>query len=150
MAPLRLNYESPPARGSNPRAIRFTPILTLIAVALGIVFLGIALVPVKFSDNAGEAKIAATQTDLSTLRGALAEFHSDVGRLPTEKEGLSVLLTVPEDCHDTWHGPYAPRIQHDPWGHLYVYHNPGIAGAAFDLLSYGPDDRPGGGDDISQ
>lgn len=150
MAAFPLNYESPRSSSHNPRTIRLTPLLTLIAVLLGLVLISRAIVPTLVSGRAGDAKLTAAKMDVATLRGALAEFQSDVGRLPTEKEGLSALLTAPEDCRDTWHGPYVRRMQYDPWGHRYVYRNPGTTGAAFDLLSYGPDGKPGGGDDISQ
>jgi len=44
-----------------------------------------------------------------------------------------------------WEGPYLKKdVPPDPWGHPYVYVQPGVHQNDFDLLSYGRDGRPGG------
>ena len=49
-----------------------------------------------------------------------------------------------------WKGPYVKRaVPQDPWGNPYVYRQPGRHNTnGYDLHSYGPDGRDGGGDDI--
>ena len=44
-----------------------------------------------------------------------------------------------------WEGPYLKRaVPPDPWGHPYVYVQPGTHQNDFDLESYGRDGQPGG------
>ena len=44
-----------------------------------------------------------------------------------------------------WEGPYLKKdVPLDPWGHPYVYGQPGTHQNDFDLLSYGRDGKPGG------
>lgn len=45
-----------------------------------------------------------TSRFLHQMRGALREFHSDFGRLPTTEEGIHVL--VYSDGNPKWNGPY--------------------------------------------
>ena len=75
---------------------------------------------------------------ISELKVALSEFKSRTGRFPTSKQGLAALR------------PYlAKRIPDDPWGHPYIYRNPGTHSTDPEILSCGPDGLPGNGDDIS-
>jgi len=44
-----------------------------------------------------------------------------------------------------WEGPYLKKaVPLDPWGHPYVYGQPGSHGNDFDLESFGRDGQPGG------
>src|SRR5207247_1227776 len=66
------------------------------------------------------------------LTYVLELFRADYGRLPTEQEGLSVLLRPPGREWD----PYfrKRRLPIDPWGGNYVYH-PAQDGQRFLLYS---------------
>lgn len=145
-----LNYQSPTRR---ERAVWFSSGMgcTGYAAAAGILglFLMIALArPAR--DRAGEAKHAAAKTDVATIYDAVAQFQADMGRLPTPAEGLDVLMEAPADGVGKWHGPYLRKLFKDPWGQPYVYQPPSDArGERVHILSFGPDRRPGGGDDIS-
>ena len=123
-------------------------IILAIAVVIG---LWAALVPMKWRSNRGrEAKIAAANNDVASLHQAISAYEIDIGRLPTANEGFDVLVQQPPDGNWNWHGPYMAKIPRDPWAHPYVYVVPGAAGSAgFNVVSYGPDGKPGGGDDIS-
>jgi general secretion pathway protein G len=73
-------------------------------------------------------------------------LRSDIGRYPTDKEGLDLLLHPPRDetLKKMWHGPYLDlgslRLLKDPWGMPYQYEFPGTrSGTAFDVFSFGPD-----------
>jgi general secretion pathway protein G len=64
-------------------------------------------------------KIAATQVKL--LRGAVENFRLDVGRYPTQQEGLAALLIKPTDpsIGARWRGPYTDgELPLDPWTHI--------------------------------
>ena len=78
------------------------------------------------------AKRIRARSDISTLAGAVDQFHIDKGRYPENSEGLKVL--VPE---------FIKTIQPDPWGHPYQYVQPG-KGGAYDVISLGADGREGG------
>jgi type II secretion system protein G len=143
-----LNYESPTyrERSDSWKVLRWIGCATA-----GLLFLlfAIAMFPIP-RDRAREAKTAAAKTDLATIRVAVAQFQFDMGRLPTPAEGLDVLIDAPADAPGKWHGPYLPKLPSDPWGQPYVYHQPGDrSGAPFNVISFGPDKHPGGGDDIT-
>jgi hypothetical protein len=75
---------------------------------------------------------------------ALDAFHSASGHLPTEEEGLAVLLRPVSVA-----GPYLKWIPTDPWGNALVYRL-SAPGDAFSVYSRGRNgvDELGGGDDI--
>jgi general secretion pathway protein G len=84
------------------------------------------------------------------MQTALGAFNVDYDRYPTSAEGLVALVTRPANIPEApWHGPYLEKVPHDPWGHEYVYHSPGMHNTnRFDLYSLGPDGRSkSGGDD---
>ncbi len=51
---------------------------------------------------------------------------------------------------NTWAGPYLKqKIGNDPWGHPFVYKQPGVHNPkSYDVYSLGPDGSEGGGDDF--
>ncbi|MGH8393961.1 MAG: type II secretion system protein GspG, partial [Pseudomonas sp.] len=82
---------------------------------------------------------------------AVEQFHQDVGRYPTDEEGLAV-LTVQPAGEGKWRGPYLKDqdMLTDPWGVAYQYHYPpSQAKTHFDLFSFGKDRTLGGvGDNV--
>ena len=77
------------------------------------------------------------------LSTALDLYHLDVGRYPTEEEGLKALVQKPENLPQ-WSGPYLDKkLPKDPWGRPYVYKFPGEHGT-YDLSTLGADGQPGG------
>jgi len=121
---------------------------TLIELLVVILILGIlaALIVPKVMNRASEAKVAAAKSDLSSLKGALDQFHLDCDRYPTTDEGLGVLSTPPGDVGSKWKGPYLQKeITVDPWGNPYVYKCPGNNGSdSYVVESYGSDGQEGG------
>ena len=95
----------------------------------------------------GGPMVMSARADLSSLTTALDSFEVDNGRFPTDKEGLDSLMKSPTGL-TTWKGPYIVRIPTDPWGHPYIYHEPGVAGAMPGVSSAGPDGIEGTVDDI--
>jgi general secretion pathway protein G len=125
---------------------------TLIELLLVLVILGIlaAVVVPKFSGRTEQARVTATQSQISTFGTALDALEVDTGRYPRGKNGLSELVEAPRDV-TSWKGPYLKgAVPNDPWGHPYLYESPGKNNpTSYDLSSMGPDGRTGGDDDIT-
>jgi general secretion pathway protein G len=87
---------------------------------------------------------------------SLKLFKLDMKRYPTEDEGLRVLWSQDaledEEEASSWKGPYlespSPR---DTWGNDWVYRAPSEIreGAAYDIISVGPDGEEETEDDVT-
>ncbi len=118
---------------------------TLIELLVVMVIIGllVALVGPNVMGRAEKAKPQAARVQIENLASALEMFKLDVGRYPTEEEGLAVLREEPPDMA-RWDGPYLrKRVPKDPWDRAYVYHR---SGREFEVLSYGADGATGGSD----
>ena len=64
----------------------------------------------------------------------------DVGRYPTDTEGLGALITRPDDA-EVWNGPYIKggQVPVDPWGHAYQYHTVSDHTPPYDVNALGPE-----------
>ena len=91
-----------------------------------------------------KAKTETAKIQVTALSAGVDFFQMDVGRYPTQEEGLAALLTRPAGLA-RWDGPYVKRSDSlsDPWGTPYVYKSPGTHGA-YDIYSLGADQAPGG------
>jgi general secretion pathway protein G len=118
-------------------------LVELLVVLAIIVLLGTIAVPqlLKYLDK---AKQDTAHAQIQSLGATLDLFKLDVGRYPTQEEGLDALVTPPADIAG-WNGPYLKRknMLLDPWKRTYRYKFPGEHGD-YDLFSYGADDREGG------
>ena len=127
---------------------------TLIEVMVVIVILGVlaALVVPRVLSRPDEARAVAAKQDIATIAQALKLYRLDNQRYPTAEQGLAALTAKPElaPVPPNWKpGGYIERLPKDPWGNPYVYRNPGKHNpSGVDVLSFGPDTRDGGGDDI--
>ena len=125
---------------------------TLIELLLVLVILGIlaAIVIPKFSGRTEQARTTAAVSQISTFGTALDAFEVDNGFYPKGKNGLNDLFERPSNAQN-WRGPYMQKgIPDDPWGHPYVYENPGKHNpSGYDVYSMGPDGRAGTEDDIT-
>ena len=118
---------------------------TLIELMIVLFILGLlaALVAPRLMGRVGKAKQKSAQAQIHLLATALDLFHLDVGRYPTEEEGLKVLRDKP-DSAPGWGGPYLDKpVPKDPWGRDYAYKCPGEHGP-YDLSSLGADGAGGG------
>jgi len=124
---------------------------TLIELLLVLVILATltAVVVPKFTKRSHQARITAGRLDIAQLGVALNAFEIDTGRYPTTEEGLGALVEQPTGVRE-WHGAYIERgIPKDPWGNPFTYTCPGRHNTdGYDLHSFGPDEKDGGGDDI--
>jgi general secretion pathway protein G len=128
---------------------------TLIELLLVITIISIlmAVVTPRFFGRSREAKIAAArQTIVGSFGLAMGLFEQDIGRYPTNEEGLQVLIQNPQIR--SWRGPYlqSATIPMDPWGNPYRYVYPSeLTGSEFlyDIVSAGPDGTFGTSDDVT-
>ena len=118
---------------------------TLIELMIVLFILGLlaALVAPRLMGRVGKAKQKTAQAQIQMLATALDLYHLDVGRYPTDEEGLKSLYAKPESL-SAWSGPYLDKaVPKDPWARDYVYKCPGEHGP-YDLYSLGADGQPGG------
>ncbi len=90
------------------------------------------------------------QSDILTLKEALASYQLETGSLPTTEQGLKALWEKPtaEPIPDRWKAMMDEETK-DPWGHSYQYRNPGKHNPdRYDIFSMGPDGQPDTDDDI--
>ena len=123
---------------------RRTAGFTLIELMIVIAILGLMayMVAPRLMGVMGKAKPKIAMADMKNLETALDMFYLDVGRYPTEEEGLKVLYQRPDNVPN-WGGPYIKKAPKDPWGRDYSYKCPGEHGA-YDIISLGLDGQPGG------
>ncbi|GGC87441.1 type II secretion system major pseudopilin GspG [Undibacterium terreum] len=117
---------------------------TLIEMLVVLVIIGLlaSLVGPKLFGKLDSSKVQTAQTQVKMLKGALETMRLDLGRFPTQSEGLTLLNNPPTDekIKNKWKGPYLDEdLPTDPWGAPYVYAVPGPAGKPFALYSRGPD-----------
>ncbi len=122
---------------------------TLLELLVVMVIIGLlaGIVAPRYFSQVGKSRIKAARAQIDSLDKALEQFRIDTGRLPTTEEGLAALNSAPPGMTG-WEGPYLKRaLPQDPWGHPYVYAQPGAHQNDFDLESYGRDGQPGGSDE---
>jgi general secretion pathway protein G len=92
-------------------------------------FMGVlAVVGVLFAIKADKAfnqsnkapKEVKAEKEVSVLFVALKNFKKEIGRYPTEEEGLKALVLNPGIIY--WTHPFASLIRPDPWMENYVYY----------------------------
>ncbi|HET6412529.1 MAG TPA: type II secretion system major pseudopilin GspG [Anaeromyxobacter sp.] len=119
---------------------------TLLELLVVMVIIGLlaGFVAPRYFAQVGKSQVKVARAQIDALDKALDQFRLDLGRYPTSEEGLQVLVVQPSG-EQNWAGPYLKKgVPMDPWGHAYVYQQPGTHTNDFDLLSYGKDGRPGG------
>jgi general secretion pathway protein G len=136
-------YNALPSLRRQIRSEAGYSLVELLVVLAIIMLLGTIAVPqlLKYLDK---AKQDTARAQIQSLTATLDLFKLDVGRYPSQEEGLEALVTAPSELTG-WNGPYLKRkdMLLDPWKRVYRYKLPGEHGD-YDLLSYGADDREGG------
>jgi general secretion pathway protein G len=120
-----------------------------IMIVIAIIALIAGLAAPRLMGSFGRAKAQAAELQLTNLKSALRLYYIDVGRYPSEAEGLDALLTAPAGANG-WRGPYVEESSGllDPWSRRFIYRSPGTKGD-FDLLTYGRDGKAGGSNEDS-
>lgn len=103
-----------------------------------------ALIVPNVLSRADDARVTAAKVDVNNLVQALKLYKLDNQRYPTSEQGLQALLTKPttNPIPSNWKS-YLDQLPSDPWGHAYVFINPGIQGE-IDVMSFGADGVAGG------
>lgn len=115
-----------------------------ILIVLSIIALIAAVVGPRLIGYLGRAKTETASLQVNQLRQTVQLFYIDVGRYPTDSEGLTVLLSAPAG-EASWAGPYLESADGitDPWGRDYIYSEPKTV-ADFSIQSLGRDGEKGG------
>ena len=124
--------------------------LTLVELLVVLVILGLiaTIGGIQVVNYLGRAKADTAKLQLEDIRSAIDLFRIDVGRPPSEAEGLAVLVDPPAAVPG-WRGPYLRKraTLTDPWGRAWIYKG-AAAAPSFEIVSLGADGKPGGeGDD---
>ena len=100
----------------------------------------------------GAAKSNTARIESNRLVTDMEFFRVDVGRFPSETEGLDALLTQPDGLVG-WEGPYLPKATQkiDPWGRDYIYtlENDGQRAVVSSLGADGAEGGSGENQDVS-
>jgi general secretion pathway protein G len=119
---------------------------TLIELLVVLAILGLlaAIASPQVVKYLGKAKADTAKIELKNISAALDLFLVDVGRYPSQQEGLTALVENPRNV-PSWRGPYlkAKSLPVDPWGQPYQYRVPGQRGD-YDLFTLGADSAVGG------
>lgn len=123
---------------------------TLIELMVVMVILGIlaGLIVPRIMDRPEEARRTKAAVQIQSIEQALKLYKLDNGQYPSTEQGLQALIETPSvgRLAKRWReGGYLDKgkVPADPWGGDFVYISPGLHGD-FDLISYGPDEEPGG------
>jgi general secretion pathway protein G len=116
-------------------------------VVLAILGLLAAVAAPRVLKYLGSARADTAHLQLNNIATALDLYRLEVGRYPSQSEGLTALVENTSG-KGTWNGPYLKKKDAvvDPWGHPYHYRSPGEHGE-YDLYSLGADNAPGGDGD---
>jgi len=120
--------------------------LTELLVVLVIIGLLAALVGPVLYQRINPAKQSVARAQIEGFMTALDSYFLDVGKFPSQQQGLAALRTRQEG-ESKWNGPYLKKeIPSDPWGTPYSYRSPGRNGG-YEIISYGADGKEGGEND---
>lgn len=118
-----------------------------VLIVLAIIAMIAAFVGPRLIAQLDRSKVTAARVQMRALSAALQTMRIDLGRYPSEAEGLDALVTRPgldADLGETWNGPYLDgAVPKDPWGRPFDYAPPADEGAPV-LRSLGADGREGG------
>lgn len=119
---------------------------SLIEIMVVVVILGIlaALVVPKIMNRPDEARAVKAKQDVLAIQNALDLYKLDNGAYPTTDQGLQALVEKPTSSPipNNWQ-VYLKSLPKDPWGHDYLYLNPGQH-SEIDIFTYGADNQAGG------
>lgn len=117
-----------------------------VLIVLTIIALIAALVGPRLMAQLDRSKVTAARVQVRAISSAIETMRLDLGRYPTNEEGLALLNAPPAgDDADLWRGPYLDaETPVDPWGAAYVYEAPQADFERPRVASLGSDGEVGG------
>jgi len=116
---------------------------TMIELVAMLIIIGLlaAVVGQNVIGKIEKAKVTTTKASLKILHSAVRQFKMDVGRYPTEEEGLLALVEEPSDAEGWEPGGYLDTVEvpKDGWKNEFYYELDPPSGKAFVIISYGAD-----------
>lgn len=123
---------------------------TMVELMAMLIIIGLlaTVVVTKVASQIDKARITTTKANLKMLSAAVNAFRMDTSRLPTEDEGLLVLVEEPQDVTGYQQGGYieTTEIPVDGWNNEFYYELAPESGKAFVIISFGADGEEGGED----
>ncbi len=124
---------------------------TLLEMLIVVTIIGLiaTLIVTNMGDKVSRSKVKVTEGAIANVTSMVEEFHLDVGRYPTEEEGLEALIERPAGA-EGWDGPYTGRksLPKDGWNRDFVYEIDDEYGW-YVIRSLGADGEPGGQGDAA-
>ncbi len=117
-----------------------------VLIVLTIIALIAALVGPRLMAQLDRSKVTAARVQVRALGAAIETMRMDLGRYPSDEEGIALLNTPPRgDDAVLWRGPYLDAdTPLDPWGAAYVYAAPTTDFGRPRIVSLGADRAEGG------
>ncbi|GLK52678.1 type II secretion system major pseudopilin GspG [Maricaulis virginensis] len=116
-----------------------------ILVAVAIIAVLATLVAPRLFGQLDRARVTSAETQIDMLETALDSMRLDIGRYPTNEEGLALLSTPNPSVSAMWQGPYLDEeLPTDPWGNPYRYRAAEGQSDRGQVYSLGADNAEGG------
>ncbi len=137
----------PKGRPFARRPLRGDEGFTLLEMLVVLAIMGLlaAIIAPQVLKYLGSSRTQTAKVQIGNVVAALELYRLDVGRYPTQEEGLNAVITAPPTAPG-WNGPYLqkPSALMDPWAQPYLYKSPGKHGE-IDVYTLGSDKAEGGG-----
>jgi general secretion pathway protein G len=125
---------------------------TMVEIMAVLVIIGLlaTIVSTQVIKQIKKAQEETTRANLKTLHTAVNHFFMEIGRIPSQEEGLGALIEAPAGIEGYNPGGYLEqtKIPKDGWKHEFIYEVAPESGKPFDIRSAGPDGEPYTEDDI--
>ncbi len=114
---------------------------TLVELMVVIVIIGLlaGAVTVSVRSYLIRGKQSVARMEIAKICQALDTFYTVHDQFPTVDQGIASLVEDSDEFPDG----LLNKLPKDPWGHAYIYQQPGRDGP-YEVISYGADNQQGG------